>query len=248
MEEVSEKPEKKHLAATIVVVLIFLILGLFAIRVLLLYNQMLKGGGDESWLDYDTEMTISQAVGTSVANGSGEADVETEDDPSIGSHEAVLTIVEFGDFGCPYCGRASYSVRRLASKYGDQVRVIYRDFPVTDIHPQAQLAAEAAECAHEQGKFWEYHDKLFQNQDDFDYEDLGNYARQVGLDVDSFADCLAEERYRDEVTEDFAAGVAAGVKGTPTFFFNGTRVQGAIPDELFEMIVEAYLDSQEDTL
>lgn len=239
MQEVQTK--NKHLVGTIIAVLVFILLGLFALRVLFLYNKMLQGEVGDGWIGFDTEMTLNQAADSIAVGNLDIVDVVTEDDPSLGSHEAELTIVEFGDFNCPYCARVSYSVRRLASKYGDQVRFIFRDFPISETNTQAQTAAEAAGCAHEQGKFWEYHDRLYQNQGDFSYESLGKYARQVGLDADQFAQCLAEERYRDEVLADLQDGVAAGVVGTPTFFFNGVRIQGAIPDELFETILTAFL-------
>jgi protein-disulfide isomerase len=130
----------------------------------------------------------------------------------------------------------------MAALYGDQVRFVYRDFPLSDIHPDAQRAAEAAECAHEQGVFWPYYDKLYQNQDDHSIGALKLYALQIGItDLQQFIDCVDEFKYRQEVLDDYADGVVAGVYGTPTFFFNGQRVEGAIPEDVFVQLISLFL-------
>jgi protein-disulfide isomerase len=170
-------------------------------------------------------------------------DLATDDDPSLGSPDATLTIVEFADFGCPYSREVSYAIRRLASVYENDLRYVYRDFPLEDLHPQALVAAEAGECADAQDRFWAFHDQLYQHQSDLSREALVAYAAGVGLDVDLFESCLDSGRYVAEVQADFAEGAAAGVYGTPTFFVNGVRIPGAIPEDVLEKIILPYVES-----
>lgn len=176
----------------------------------------------------------------------GDIDVssDTANDPVLGASSAAITVVEFGDFGCPYSQESSYVVRALAQKYGDRVRFIYRDFPIVELHPDAPHAAEAGNCAYEQGKFWEYHDKLFAHQDLLGEESLLEYAKQIGLNMGQFRTCLRGGKYRQEVAEDEAAGVLAGVRGTPTFFINGQRIPGSIPFDLMDQIIAETLQSK----
>lgn len=117
-------------------------------------------------------------------------------------------------------------MREVLEKYEGQVRLVYRDFPLVQIHPQALPAALAGECAHEQGKFWEYHDVLFANQSRLDEASLKEYAAQVGLDTATFDQCLTSQKYLEEVRKDYADGVSYGVQGTPTFFLNGLKIFG----------------------
>ena len=125
--------------------------------------------------------------------------------------------------------------------YGDKVRLVYRDFPLTRIHPFAAKAAEAAQCAAEEDAFWEYHDLLFANQDALDDASLKRYSEQVGLDGTAFAECLDTGRYADEVQRDYADGLAAGVEGTPTFYINDRLLSGAQPFEVFQAAIESAL-------
>jgi len=168
-------------------------------------------------------------------------DVATADDPSIGPAGAPLTIVEFADFECPYCRRSFPIIRSLVNTYGDQVRYQFRDFPLVDIHSSARLAAQAGECAHKQGSFWAFHDKLFQNQERLTRQDLVRYANQTGLDVALFESCLDGDASLQEISQDFNDGREAGVLGTPTWFINGIRVAGVIPEEAFTSIIEEIL-------
>lgn len=167
--------------------------------------------------------------------------VESKDDPSFGAAEPALTIVEFADFECPYSREVSTAVRTLAAKYKDRVKFVYRDYPLSDVHTQAFPAALAAECAAEQGKFWAFHDKLFANPDKMTYADLLRYGEETGLETRQFERCLADERYKAEVEADIAAGGAISIRGTPTFFFNGNRIEGAIPQDTFEQVIEKLL-------
>ena len=135
-------------------------------------------------------------------------------------------MVEYGDFECPYCGRAEPVVRELLRDFAD-VSYVWRHLPLTDVHPNAQLAAEAAEGAADQGKFWEMHDVLFTHQDALRFDDLVGYAEQLGLDIEQFTTFLTEHRGAVRVAEDVDSADLSGVSGTPTFFINGRRHYGA---------------------
>lgn len=149
-----------------------------------------------------------------------------ERDHIQGSLDAPVVFVEYGDYECPHCLQAHSIVRELQERLGDRLCFVYRHFPIRSAHPQAQHAAEAAEAAGAQGKFWEMHDLLFENQGAFSDEDLVEYARQVGLDEQQFRKDLQEGRFKDKVEEDFKSGVRSGVNGTPTFYINNERYDG----------------------
>lgn len=166
--------------------------------------------------------------------------IYTADDPNLGNPQAGIQIVEFSDFQCPYCAQAHTIMRELLNKYPNNFYYIYRDFPLEDIHPQARLAAEAAACAHEQQKFWPYHDLLFNDQSKLELGNLLNYATQVGIDSQNFTDCLKSGKYQSEVKKDQADGLAANVTATPTFFVNGEKIEGVISLEDWEKILNIY--------
>ncbi len=169
-------------------------------------------------------------------------DVSVDDDPARGPDDAAVTIIEFSDFQCPYCGRFfQQTLPQLMAQYGNRVRFVYRDFPLDQIHPNARNAAMAAECADDQGKFWEYHDVLFSNQQALGVPDLKRYAEELGLDAEAFAECLDSQKYNGEVDADLRDGLRAGVTGTPTFFINGKRVVGAQPLQTFQTLIEQAL-------
>ena len=157
-----------------------------------------------------------------------------------GPDDAPATLVEYGDYECPFCGRAFWVVKDVQSRLGDQIRLVYRHFPLSQIHPRAVPAAEAAEAAGAQGRFWEMHDLLFQNQRALEDEDLLANAQRLGLDVPRFVRDLATHAFASRVREDFLSGVRSGVNGTPTFFVNGRRHEGAWDaDSLTEALVIA---------
>lgn len=235
-----EPPKKKHWVLTVVILVILVLVGLFAVRVIYLYDKILKGETGELGIEFDGGLSTSQAV-SQPSSVEEIVDVVTDDDPALGMETPQLTVVVFADFGCSYCAEVSGTVRKLAAFYGDQVRFIYRDFPLADIHPDAQRAAEAAECAHEQGMFWQYYDKLYQNQSDHSIGALKLYALEIGTDLEQFIECVDSSKYRGEVLDDYADGVVAGVYGTPTFFFNGYRVEGAIPEDVFVQLIGLFL-------
>ncbi|MCU1682205.1 MAG: Na+/H+ antiporter NhaA [Amycolatopsis sp.] len=152
--------------------------------------------------------------------------VDAEQDKVRGPMDAPITVVEYGDFECPYCGRAESVLRALLADFGD-VRYIWRHLPLTDVHPQAQLAAEAAEAAAEQDAFWEMHDLLLAHQDDLRTPDLFRYAGELGLDIESFGRHLQRHQGAARVALDVDSADLSGVSGTPTFFINGRRHRGA---------------------
>jgi protein-disulfide isomerase len=148
----------------------------------------------------------------------------TEDRDHIqGPADAPVTLLEYGDYECPYCGAAYPIVKEVQARIGERLRFVFRNFPITTSHPHAERAAEAAEAAAAQGSFWRMHDVLYENQKRLSDEDLRTYAQQVGLDLDVFDRELAEHVYAARVQEDFMSGVRSGVNGTPTFYVNGAR-------------------------
>ena len=149
-----------------------------------------------------------------------------ERDHIRGPADAPITLVEYGDYECPYCGSANPFLRGLRRRLGDRLRVVFRNFPHVEIHPHAQHAAEAAEAAGAQGKFWEMHDYLFEHQQALEDADLVRYAGELGLDVEQFARELHEHVYTERVLEDVSGGLRSGVNQTPTFFINGVRQGG----------------------
>ena len=158
-----------------------------------------------------------------------------------GDPDAPVTIVEFSDFQCPYCQRAYATMRSLLEKYPEKVRFAHRDFPLSQIHPQAELAAEASRCALEQGKFWEYHDMLFEHPNQLGREFLEQHAAMLALDGQQFQVCLDSGRYKAAIEQDRQEGARAGVSGTPGFFVNGIFVSGAQPLSVFEKIIDSEL-------
>jgi Na+/H+ antiporter NhaA len=153
--------------------------------------------------------------------------VDDERDHIRGEDDAPVTVVEYGDFQCPFCGQAEAVIRELLSDFGDDLRYVWRHLPLADVHERAQLAAEASEAAAAQGQFWPMHDLLISHQDDLKPSDLFAYAEQLGLDVDRFSDELRRHVYAARVAEDVDSADLSGVSGTPSFFVNGMRHQGA---------------------
>jgi predicted DsbA family dithiol-disulfide isomerase len=163
------------------------------------------------------------------------------DGPSTGPADARITIVEFSDFQCPYCQRAAGTVEEVLAKYPQDVRFVYRHLPLDRIHPHARGAAEAAACADEQGQFWAYHDKLFENNRALGKQDLLRYASDAGLDAARFQACFDERRFKDKVEADLQAARAAGISSTPAFVVNGILLSGAQPAEAFYKVIDQEL-------
>ena len=203
--------------------------------------------------DLKTKITAKQQA---PAPEPQEVVVSMNDDPVKGDLNAPVTIIEFSDFQCPYCGRFFQStlteIERDYIKTG-KVRYVFRDFPL-EFHKQAPKASEAANCAGEQGKYWEMHDKLFANQTTLMVDKLKQYAAEIGLDSGPFDACLDSGKYAEEINRDIEDGKKAGVSGTPSFFIGksqgkgkeitGKRIVGARPYELFKQIIDQLLTDQ----
>ena len=161
--------------------------------------------------------------------------------PIRGAEKAPVTIVKFEDFQCPFCKTAQPTFKELLKKYDGKVRLVHKDLPLEEIHPLARPAAEAARCAGEQGKFWEYHDKLYVDSPKLSADDLKSAAKEVGLNVPSFEQCFASGKYRAAVQKDLNDGAQLGLTGTPAFFINGREISGAQPLEAFAAIINEEL-------
>ena len=160
-----------------------------------------------------------------------------------GGAKAPVTIIEFSDYQCPFCGRAESTVDEVMKHYGDKVRLVYRDFPLP-MHPQARPASEAASCANAQGKFWEYHATLFANQTALGEDQLKEYAKNVGLDAAKFDQCLKDKPFKAAIDKDVADGERVGVNGTPAFFINGRMLSGALPFDKFKEVIDEELTAK----
>ena len=144
-----------------------------------------------------------------------------------GEADAPCTLVEYGDYQCPHCGRAYPIVKRVQKHFGKRLRFVFRNFPLNEIHPFAETAAESAEFAAEGGKYWEMHDALFENQSRFSPSFFPELAQKLGLDAEGLKAALTQGKYRAHVKSDFMSGARSGVNGTPTFFINGQRLDGS---------------------
>ena len=163
------------------------------------------------------------------------------DDPSEGKADAPVTVVEYSDFQCPFCLRVMPTLKQLRAKYGDRMRLVWKDFPLTQIHPQAFVAAQAGNCAREQGKFWELHDKMFGNQSALQPDALKKYASEAGLDATKFNQCLDSSKYEARVQDALREGNRLGITSTPTAFVNGRLINGAQPIEVFQTVIDEEL-------
>jgi protein-disulfide isomerase len=161
--------------------------------------------------------------------------------PSVGSASAPITLIEFSDYQCPYCGRVEPTLKRIRAAYGDKIRFVWKDFPLTQIHPQAFKAGEAAHCAGDQGKYWQLHDLLFSKQTELQVDDLKRHALTAGLNSATFNQCLDSSKYGERVRDGISEGTALGVNSTPTIFINGRRLSGAQPYEAFAAVIDEEL-------
>lgn len=161
--------------------------------------------------------------------------------PMMGEEDAEITIIEFSDFECPFCSRAANGpVKEVIKNYVDtgKAKLYFINYPL-GFHQYAQVAAEASECANEQGKFWEMHDKIFENQASLSDTSLTNWAKEIKLDMNMFNGCMNDGKYAEEVQKDMAVAQAVGVQGTPSFLINGQLIVGAQPFEAFKQILDA---------
>jgi protein-disulfide isomerase len=167
-------------------------------------------------------------------------EVAADGRPAKGPADAPITIIEFSDYECPFCKRAEVSVDQVMQAYPDKVKVVYRDYPLP-MHPNARPASEAAACANAQGKFWEYHKKLFDNQTALGKDQLKSYAKDLGLDQAKFDKCVDSNEFKAKVDQDVEAASKVGVTGTPAFFINGRMISGAQPFEKFKEVIDEEL-------
>ena len=182
--------------------------------------------------------TPTPSTGTKTA---GQLKAPTADEHIRGDlKKAKVVIVEYSDFECPFCERHHPSLLQAVEEYGDKIAWVYRHYPLS-FHPQAEPAANAAECASEQGKFWEYADALFANQDKLAPTYYGELAGELGLNTSKFNDCFSAQKYASEVDADTASGVTAGVSGTPATFINGQLISGAVPYSTIKQVIDAEL-------
>lgn len=225
------------------------LLGMLTHKVLFL-EQTLKAYAGQAVPAAAQADTNTAQNGASAAPAPAKVDIDTGKLPVLGDENAKVTIVEFSDFQCPYCERFyTDTFKQLKEKYIDtgKVKFAYRHFPL-DFHPNSKKSHEASECANEQGKFWEYHNMLFDNQSTWSEKStadaaaaFNDYAGQLGLDTAQFSSCLESDKYAKQVDDDIQAGAGVQVDGTPAFFVNGNRLSGAQPFSEFEKMIEAEL-------
>ncbi|HLC56213.1 MAG TPA: DsbA family protein [Candidatus Nanoarchaeia archaeon] len=253
MEEIKQPEETfKIKKATIWQITTFLFLGLFVI-------SLFTGGFGIKKGDTITGGTVAgndNLAGDTQPQPQGEFKIKA-DDPKIGPDSAKVKVIEYSDFQCPYCGAAFGTQETLVSRFkasdpsweaavpkleelakAGKIQFIYKDYPLTSIHPNAMPAALAANCAHEQGKFWEYHDNLFKNQEALEADNLKKYAADLKLDTKKFNDCFDSKKYQSAIQQDMTEGNADGVSGTPAFFVNGRLLSGAQPFSAFEPLLK----------
>lgn len=169
-------------------------------------------------------------------------DVPADGFPGIGPEDAPIVIVEFSDFQCPFCKRFfDETYQQLMTSYPDKIRFVFRHLPLTSIHPEAFPSAEASMCANEQNAFWEYHDKIFENQDKLGGELYTKIANDLNLEAPKFEDCLSTGKYKDLIQQDMDFALNLGVQSTPTFFINGLALVGAQPLEAFKQLIDKEL-------
>jgi protein-disulfide isomerase len=194
------------------------------------------------WLIWGRDTSAAPVAQVNVNPDVKRTDVLTDGDPSIGPDSAPITIVEFSDYQCPYCAKWYTEVfTRLMTDYKGKVRFVYRDFPLYSIHPESQPAAEAANCAGDQGAYWEFHNALFSGKYRLGSDAYARYAEELGLNPEKFNQCVSTHRFKSEVDADFKYATTIGVSSTPTFFVNGLAVVGAQPYEVFQQLIDKEL-------
>ena len=202
--------------------------------------QQLKQGKIEQARDiYFTG--LRERAGVKIFLSPPRHDVSPDPNRIRGNPDAPITIVEFSDFQCPFCFQAYYTIKNVMAKYGDKVRLSYRDMPLDGAEADPNGTAAAARCAGEQGKYWEYHDLLFENQDEIGPRAFRTFAGDLNLDGTKFESCMESAKFRASIQEDFQEGLRLGITGTPFFFINGIPVNGAQPQPVFEQTIESEL-------
>jgi protein-disulfide isomerase len=239
MEEVQKHPFSfsKTLVTIVLILVITGVLG-FAWRIFTYYQDFRSGELTPIASYKSTQATADRLIALARA-GEGSGELATADDPFFGPADAPVVIVAFSDFGCPYSQEESYALEAIARNAGDEVKIIMRDFPLTDLHQGADKAAMAAECAAEQGKYNEMYSILNKTSGEFTEESLLQYALTAGVERREYLQCMSSGFYENEVAGDIADGVAAGVTSTPTLFVNGVKIEGAVPYGILYEAVQA---------
>ena len=223
--------------------------GIAAVAIIALVVTMAGGPAGDG--DKGSRVNANSNVNTNVNTNTQPTPVATADVTKLspvtdadyirGNKNAKVTLIEVSDFQCPFCQRHVPTMEQILDEYGDKVRIVYRHFPLSSIHPYAQKAAEASECAGEQGKFWEMHDVMFENQSALDVNSLKDYAADLGLNASQFSSCLDDGKYAAKVRQQTQEATAAGITGTPGTFVNSQLVKGAYPFDTFKQIIDAEL-------
>ncbi|MFZ2804640.1 MAG: thioredoxin domain-containing protein [Patescibacteria group bacterium] len=188
--------------------------------------------------------SVDQAIATTDVTPDDIARIENGSNPTLGNPNAKLHIVEFLDYGCPFCQQEAPIIRAFMAKHMDDAYLVIRDFPLVDLHPTAMDDAISARCVFAQGnssRYWIYYDRLYASQDAQTPADLRGYAEQIGVDLAAYDACVAAKQPQDNITASQQDGLAAGVRGTPTFFFNGIEIQGAIDAGSLEIVAQDVL-------
>ena len=223
MEQIKNKPWHKNWLGRILI-----IIGVFILIILTAFIFLII-----DIIRHPQNKKISNNI---TANEPNQKIAEGGDNYWFGSANPEITIVEFSDFACPYCEQSYSKIRQISLKYKNEVKLIYRDFPLRQAY-SIDLAM-AGRCAGEQGLFWLMHDKLFARQGEFELSQLSDFANQIGANLNKFNDCLKNEKYLNDIKKDYADGESLEVTGTPTWFINGYKIAGDIPHDLFIQIIE----------
>ena len=230
------KPKTSFWLGLLLGVLLMFVVGFFVLLGVVLHTP------ETGWDDNSPAVAVNNPSNNNQAQPTSLSEIG-KDEPVRGNSKAKVTLIEFSDYQCSYCVRVHETLKQLVAEYGDKVAWVYRHFPLDSIHPYARLAAQSAECAGDQDKFWEYSDDLFTNQ-----ADLGQgrsamvaIADGLSLNMNKFNDCLDSEKYVDKVEADFQEGINNGVTGTPGTFVNGQLIKGALPLESFKEIIDQAL-------
>ncbi len=237
------------------IAVVFLLVGIFIGA----YSAFRVERANRSWLTDALSEAMSENVDTfaqamnasrapSLTDSNSRFEVTASSDYFRGGADATVEIIEFGDFNCGFCGRFhKETYGQIAENYGDQVRFVYRDFPI--LAETSVTAAVAARCAGEQGRFWEYHDLLFENQGVFNQNGaFAGFAEQLELNLDDFNTCVEEQRHIDDIAADYQFAQSLGIRGTPAFFINGRPISGAQPYEVFAALIDEELAANVDTV
>ncbi len=217
--------------------LLLVLLGLFIGSVAVSLHRIKTGGLSQFRKAASSSFTRSGSA-SSAAPHVERSQVEESVAPSLGPSDAPLTIVEFGDFDCPYTQASLFTVKQMLQEFPGKFRLLFRNFPIPSLHPTAEHAAEAAMCANDQHKFWEYYDLLLLSPGQRTDGALVSFAQQLGINTDAFQACLANTPNAATIQRDMSVGLQSGVEGTPTWFFNGYRIEGALSVDNFRKVVQ----------